>query len=137
MYEYTVLEVARVVDGDTLDFVIDLGFSTFKKERIRVGGIDAPESRTRDLAEKKLGLEAKDYLQRSLAAAQKILIQTEKEDKYGRFLGWLYLDGASVSINEKMINEGYAWAYDGGTKAKDLSQLEVLRRQFDTWIEAE
>lgn len=136
LYEYIVAEVARVVDGDTVDIVIDLGFSISKKERIRVGGIDTPESRTRDLAEKKLGLEAKDHLENKLATAQIIIVKTEKEDKYGRFLGWFYLDGATVSLNETMIAEGYAWAYDGGKKAKDLASLEVLRRQFGTWIDA-
>jgi micrococcal nuclease len=136
LYEYTVAEVLRVVDGDTVDIMLDLGFSISLKERIRVAGIDAPESRTRDLAEKKLGLEAKAYLADALATAQKIVVKTEKEDKYGRFLGWFYLDGATVSLNETMITEGYAWPYDGGTKEKDLASLEVLRRQFGTWIDA-
>ncbi|NJN72188.1 MAG: nuclease [Limnothrix sp. RL_2_0] len=137
MYEYVVAEVVKVVDGDTVDIVIDLGFSISKKERIRVADIDTPESRTRDLAEKKLGLEAKDYLENALTTAEQIIIKTEKEDKYGRFLGWLYLDGATVSLNEIMIAEGYAWPYDGGTKEKDLASLELLRRKFGTWIDAE
>ena len=135
MYEYRVAEILRVVDGDTVDLSIDLGFYLLKQERVRVAGIDAPESRTRNLAEKKLGLEAKDYVQKRLATAEKIVIRTEKIDKYGRYLGWLYLDGAATSLNEQMICEGYAWGYDGGRKEKDLAELEQLRRQFGTWIE--
>ncbi|AFY40678.1 nuclease (SNase domain-containing protein) [[Leptolyngbya] sp. PCC 7376] len=136
MYEYRVVSILKIVDGDTVDLNIDLGFSLFKNERFRVAGIDAPESRTRDLAEKRLGLEAKDFVQQRLETAETIVVRTEKEDKYGRYLGWLYLDGEETSLNEQMINDGYAWAYDGGRKNKDLAALEQRRRELGTWIEA-
>ncbi|WP_225875349.1 thermonuclease family protein [[Limnothrix rosea] IAM M-220] len=124
-----------MVDGDTVDLAIDLGFYLLKQERIRVADIDAPESRTRDLAEKKLGLEAKDFVQQQLETAAEIIIRTEKIDKYGRYLGWLYLDGAEISLNEQMIHDGYAWSYDGGRKTKNLGELEQRRRALGTWRE--
>ena len=137
MYEYKVNEVTKVVDGDTVDLQIDLGFDITKKERVRIGGIDAPESRTRNLEEKKLGLEAKAFVQEQLETAESIIIRTQKTDKYGRILGWLYLNGETVSLNDQMVEAGYAWIYDGGRKEKDLSELEERRRANGTWIEAE
>ena len=113
MYEYKIKEVVKIVDGDTIDVVIDLGFGLYKKERVRLGGIDAPETRTKDLNEKKLGLEAKEYLTNCLNDATILTVITEKEGKYGRLIGWLYVDGGVVSLNEQMIKEGYAWVYDG------------------------
>ena len=136
MYEYKVSQVTRVVDGDTVDLLIDLGFDITKKERIRIGGIDAPESRTRNLEEKKLGLEAKAFVEERLDKAETIIIQTRKTDKYGRILGWLYLNGETVSLNDQMVEAGYAWAYDGGRKEKDFTKLEQRRRAGGTWIEA-
>ena len=79
MYEYKVKEVVKVVDGDTIDVVIDLGFDLSKKERVRLAGIDTPESRTRDLEEKKLGLEAKEHLATNLTNAKQLIISTEKD----------------------------------------------------------
>jgi len=134
MYEYAVKEVVRVVDGDTVDVIFDLGFSLFKKERVRLAGIDTPESRTRNLEEKAMGLEAKDRVVYKLTSAEQIVCQTEKEGKYGRILGWLYLDGASrdgftaSSLNQELIDEGYAWEYDGGRKTKDLNELKERRK---------
>jgi len=128
MYEYAVKEVVRVVDGDTVDVIFDLGFSLFKKERVRLAGIDTPESRTRDLEEKAMGLEAKDRVVYKLTSAEQIVCQTEKEGKYGRILGWLYLDGASGSLNQELIDEGFAWEYDGGRKTKDLNELKERRK---------
>jgi endonuclease YncB( thermonuclease family) len=128
MYEYEVKEVIRVVDGDTIDVVFDLGFSLFKKERIRLAGIDAPETRTRDLEEKELGIQTKERVARKLAYAETIVCQTEKEGKYGRILGWLYLDGSAQSFNKQLIEEGYAWAYLGGRKIKDLKELRSRRK---------
>jgi micrococcal nuclease len=130
MYEYYVREVKNVVDGDTIDVVIDLGFNVLFEQRVRLAGIDTPESRTTDKAEKALGLEAKEYLKKHLKAAKNVVIRTEKMDsseKYGRILGWVYLDGASESINNKMIIDGYAWGYLGDTKVKDFAALAKAR----------
>ena len=125
MYEYKIKEIIKVVDGDTIDVLIDLGFGLLKKERVRVAGIDTPESRTRDLYEKKLGKEAAAYLKDQLTG--KITIKTEKDGKYGRMLGWLYKEGQDISIQEDMINRGYGWSYDGGTKKKDFQELRDIR----------
>ena len=132
-------EINRVVDGDTIDVTIDLGFDLYKKERVRVAGIDTPEKRTRDLEEKALGIDATNYLKEKLedtiAGDEELTIRTELKGgmgKYGRLLGWLYIGEDSVSINETMINEGYAWAYDGGTKQKNFEELREIRRSFGT-----
>ncbi len=130
MYEYRVKKVLKVVDGDTIDVDIDLGFNVSYTQRVRLAGIDTPESRTTDLKEKALGLEVKEYLKHSLEGAEDVVIQTEKPDsseKYGRILGWLFIDDEETSINEKMINDGYAWEYDGGTKQKDFDALLAKR----------
>jgi len=130
MYEYFVKEVKNVVDGDTIDVVIDLGFDILFASRVRLAGIDAPESRTTDKAEKALGIEAKEYLKKQLKDAKSVVIRTEKMDsseKYGRILGWVYINGESESINNKMINDGYAWGYLGKTKIKDFEVLKKAR----------
>lgn len=130
MYEYFVKEVTRVVDGDTIDVVIDLGFSIMFASRVRLAGIDTPESRTKDKAEKALGLESKKYLADRLKAAKNIVIKTEKLDsseKYGRILAWLYLDGDGNSVNHEMIEKGYAWGYLGDTKVKNFDELAERR----------
>jgi micrococcal nuclease len=127
MYEYKVKEVVKVVDGDTIDVVIDLGFDLSKKERVRLAGIDTPESRTRDLEEKKLGLEAKEHLSTNLTNAKQLIISTEKDGKYGRMLGTIHMNDDIVSLNQQMIDKGYAWEYDGGKKEKDLNDLRVKR----------
>lgn len=130
MYEYFVKSVNKIVDGDTIDVTIDLGFDILYNSRVRLAGIDTPESRTRDLEEKAMGLEAKDYLKERLRVAKKIVIRTEKLDsseKYGRILGWLFLDGETNSVNNQMILKGYAWEYGGETKDKDLDKLRKQR----------
>jgi micrococcal nuclease len=130
MYEYFVKEVKNVVDGDTIDVIIDLGFDILFASRVRLAGIDTPESRTTDKAEKALGLEAKEYLKKSLKDAKSVVIKTEKMDsseKYGRILGWVYVNGDTVSLNDKMINDGYAWGYMGETKIKDFEALKKAR----------
>jgi micrococcal nuclease len=132
MYEYFVKEVKNVVDGDTIDVVIDLGFNILFASRVRLAGIDTPESRTTDKAEKVLGLEAKEYLKKYLKDAKSVVIRTEKMDsseKYGRILGWVYVNGESESVNNKMINDGYAWGYLGETKIKDFKILEAQRQK--------
>jgi micrococcal nuclease len=130
MFEYYVKEVTKVVDGDTIDVVIDLGFDISFNSRVRLAGIDTPESRTKDLAEKALGLESKKYLADRIKSAKNVVIRTEKinsSEKFGRILGWLYLDGASNSINHEMIEKGYAWGYLGDAKAKDFDALLTAR----------
>jgi len=130
MYEYFVEEVRNVVDGDTIDVVIDLGFDILFASRVRLAGIDTPESRTTDKAEKVLGLEAKEYLKKQLKDAKSVVIRTEKmnsSEKYGRILGWVYVNGESESVNNKMINDGYAWGYLGETKVKDFEVLKKAR----------
>ena len=131
MYEYHVKKVLKVVDGDTIDVDIDLGFNVSYTQRVRLAGIDTPESRTKDLKEKALGLEVKDYLSKRLKDAKVVIIKTELPDsteKYGRILGWIYVDGENLSVNESMIKEGYAWTYDGGTKKKDFDVLISKRK---------
>jgi micrococcal nuclease len=130
MFEYYVKQVTKVVDGDTIDVVIDLGFDISFTSRVRLAGIDTPESRTKDLTEKALGLESKKYLADRIKEAKNVVIRTEKinsSEKFGRILGWLYLDGESNSINHEMIEKGYAWGYLGDTKVKDFDALLKAR----------
>lgn len=127
MYTYKIKEIIRVVDGDTVDVLIDLGFGITKKERVRIAGIDAPETRTKDLEEKRFGYEAKSFLE-SYLTEDLIIIKTEKEGKYGRILGWLYVNDLKTSVNDLMIKEGYAWVYDGGKKTKNFDELLAKRR---------
>jgi len=141
-YNFRVVEINRVLDGDTIDVTIDLGFDLFKKERVRVAGVDTPEKRTRDLEEKALGIDAtnwlKEKLEGALAGDDDLVIRTELVGgvgKYGRLLGWLYLGDGSLSLNEQMITEGYAWAYDGGTKQKNFDDLREIRRAHGTLVE--
>jgi micrococcal nuclease len=132
MFEYYVKKVTKVVDGDTIDVEIDLGFDISFTSRVRLAGIDTPESRTKDLAEKTLGLESKEYLKNHLKDAKSIVIKTEKmnsTEKFGRILGWLYVNGETVSVNDMMINDGYAWGYMGDTKVKDFNALANARKK--------
>ena len=138
-YNFRVTKINRVVDGDTIDVTIDLGFDLYKKERVRVAGVDTPEKRTRDKEEKVLGIDAtnwlKDKLEEAIKGDDELTIRTELKGgvgKYGRLLGWLYIGDDNVSLNEQMIGEGYAWPYDGGTKKKDFEELRQLRRSRGT-----
>ena len=140
-YNFRVVEINRVVDGDTIDVTIDLGFDLFKKERVRVAGVDTPGKRTKDLEEKALGLDAtnwmKEKLEGAIAGDDDLIIRTELVGgmgKYGRLLGWLYIGDAEISLNEEMIEEGYAWAYDGGTKQKNFGELREIRKQHGTLV---
>jgi micrococcal nuclease len=130
MFEYYVKKVTKVVDGDTIDVDIDLGFDISFTSRVRLAGIDTPESRTTDKAEKALGLESKEYLSKHLKDAKSVVIKTQKmnsTEKFGRILGWIYVDGDTVSLNDMMINDGYAWGYMGDTKVKDFEALKKAR----------
>ena len=140
-YNFRCLEINRVVDGDTIDVTIDLGFDLYKKERVRVAGVDTPEKRTRNLEEKALGIDATNWLKEKLESAvagdDDLIIRTELDGgvgKYGRLLGWLYIGDSEVSLNEQMIAEGYAHEYDGGTKNMDLEALREVRRLHGTLV---
>jgi micrococcal nuclease len=116
MYEYY-CEVTRIVDGDTLDVDIDLGFSTkLTKQRIRMLGIDTPESRTRDLEEKSRGLLSKKFLMDLCPVGSKIRLVSHGKGKFGRILGEIFIHQGVLSINKHMCNEGYAVEYYGGNK---------------------
>jgi micrococcal nuclease len=118
MYEYKV-KITRVVDGDTVDAEVDLGFDTFIKDRIRLMGLDTPESRTRNKKEKALGLAAKAYLKELLKENKgNIILRTSKEGKgkFGRILGTLLIYDGMTSVNQMLIDEGHARDYFGGSK---------------------
>ena len=138
-YNFRVTEIKKVLDGDTIDVIIDLGFDLAKTERVRIAGVDTPEKRTRNLEEKALGIDATEWLKDKLEGAidgdDDLVIRTELVGgvgKYGRLLGWLYIGDSDLSLNEQMITEGYAWAYDGGTKQKDFEELREIRRSYGT-----
>jgi micrococcal nuclease len=130
-YIYRIKEIHKIVDGDTIDASIDLGFDISLEKRIRLAGVDTPESRTADANEKKYGLESKEWLKHRCENAKNILIKTELPDsteKYGRIIGHLFINDESTSLNEQMIVSGYAWEYDGGTKKKDFEELLSRRK---------
>ena len=138
-YNFRVTKINRVIDGDTIDVTLDLGFSLLKKERVRIAGVDTPEKRTRNLEEKALGVDATNWLKEKLTETIKgedeLTIRTELVGgvgKYGRLLGWLYIGESDLSLNEQMITEGYAWTYDGGTKQKNFEDLREVRRSHGT-----
>ena len=129
MYEYG-CKVERVVDGDTVDVVLDLGFDIFHKCRVRLYGIDTPESRTRDLDEKARGKMAGSFLKESIDAGDKIVIQTKLKDskgKYGRVLGDVVVD--DVNINQLMVDKHLAVKYFGQSK-EDVEQEHLKNRQI-------
>ncbi len=141
-YNFRVVKINRVVDGDTIDVTIDLGFDLLKKERVRVAGVDTPEKRTRDKEEKALGIDATNWLKAKLENAirgdDELTVRTELVGgvgKYGRLLGWLYIGDAELSLNEQMIEQGYAWPYDGGTKQKNFEDLREVRRAHGTLVD--
>ena len=111
-------KVVRVVDGDTADAMIDLGFDTWVKKRIRFYGVDTWESRTRDLEEKKKGLEAKAYVKDLLENSDegKFLLKSHGVGKYGRVLGELFVKGHETSVNELLKENGHAYEYHGEKK---------------------
>ena len=140
-YNFRVIKINKVVDGDTIDVTIDLGFDLYKKERVRVAGVDTPEKRTRNLEEKALGLDATYWMKKQLEGAidgdDDLVIRTELVGgmgRYGLLLGWLCIGDAELSLNEQMITEGYAWAYDGGTKQKNFEELREIRRANGTLV---
>jgi endonuclease YncB( thermonuclease family) len=112
MYKYEIVNVRRVVDGDTLDVTVDLGFSIFHNITIRLLGINAPETRTRDLEEKAKGLEAKDFLRIFMDDNKdsSMMLESSELDSFGRSLGIVYVDGENIS--DLMLREGHAVPYD-------------------------
>ena len=131
-YIYRIKQVLKVVDGDTIDASIDLGFDISLEKRIRLAGIDTPESRTTNVKEKSMGLESKEWIKKTLEGAKDILIKTELPDsteKYGRIIGHLFINGQETSLNNQMITDGYALAYDGGTKDKNFDVLLERRKK--------
>jgi micrococcal nuclease len=129
-YIYRIKQIIKVVDGDTIDADIDLGFDISLSKRIRLAAVDTPESRTSDANEKKYGLESKEWLKHKVENAKNILIKTELPDsteKYGRIIGHLFINDQEKSLNDQMIVEGYAWEYSGGTKKKNFAELDAKR----------
>ena len=111
MHTYKIKKIKKIVDGDTIDVIINLGFSITISQRIRLKGINAAETRTLVAEEKEKGLKAKEWLAKELSREGEWIIETTKEDKYGRMLGTLYLVGDPVTVNERMINDGIANPY--------------------------
>ena len=131
-YIYRIKEIYKVIDGDTIDASIDLGFGIYLTRKIRLAGIDTPESRTTNIKEKAMGLESKEWIKKTLEGAKDILIKTELPDsteKYGRIIGHLFINGQETSLNNQMITSGYALAYDGSTKDKNFDVLLERRKK--------
>jgi len=134
MFEYIIKEVNKIVDGDTLDITIDLGFSILIKQRIRLEGIDAPETFTKDEVEKTFGNEAKDFVVLWVSSGNNFTVKTFKDDKYGRILARLYKNNDSESLNEQMIRKGYAWEYSDVEKRTKNFSLLLERRKASQLI---
>ena len=132
MYEYN-CKIVRVVDGDTVDVDIDLGFGIWRhKERIRLHGIDTPESRTRDLVEKKFGFQSKEMVESFLPVGsnQRLVTVKDSAGKFGRILGTLLIYDGMTSVNQLLIDEGHARDYFGGSKDE---QGEWTVEENGTW----
>lgn len=130
LFSYRIKQVLKIVDGDTIDCIVDLGFDMMMEARIRLAGIDAPELRTRDTEEKKFGMYAKEWLLNKLNGD--IIVTTEYDNekgKYGRILGTIWVDG--VNINHQMITENVAVAYTGGNK-EELENMHLENRRILT-----
>lgn len=128
-FAYVVKSIKKVIDGDTFDCILDLGFDVLLEARVRMAGIDTPESRTRDKVEKTFGLASKKFLKQHIKNAEKIIVRTELDNekgKFGRILGTVYLDG--VNINEKMCADGFAVEYFGQSK-DDIEGKHLENRQ--------
>ena len=127
MYTYNIVDVNRIVDGDTVDVTIDLGFSILYKTRVRLYGINTPEVRTKDLEEKKRGLAASQRLSDIIDEAEfsgyELILESTEKDKYGRYLGIIYIRKQEqqgvffdIDVNQQLIKEGHAVPYYGGKR---------------------
>lgn len=128
-FSYRVNKVTKIIDGDTIDVIIDMGFDILFKSRVRLFGIDTPESRTRDKVEKKFGLMSKKYLTDRLKKANKITIKTHKGEetgKFGRILGEILCDGENINL--AMCKKGHAVAYYGQNK-EDVQEAHLANRK--------
>ena len=130
MYTYNAT-IDRVVDGDTVDLNIDLGFDVWVKKRVRLDHVDTPEKRTRDLLEKVFGYVASDFVSIALHKAKKMIIKTTIDgstDKYGRVLGEIWCDDDATSINDQLIEKRYAVKYEGQNKSDvELAHINNMR----------
>ena len=127
-FSYRINKVTKIVDGDTIDVLLDMGFDIKYQSRVRLFGIDTPESRTRNLEEKVRGLISKEYLKQALKKAKKLTIKTHKGSetgKFGRILGEIFADG--VNLNLRMCKEGYAVQYYGQNKS--LVEAEHIKNK--------
>merc|ERR1719370_1596889 len=139
-YKFRIVKLNRVIDGDTIVVTIDFGFAGLRKvEKVRLAGIDTPEKRTADDYEKYFGIMATEWMTSQLKTVlngkEALTIRAPRKNmcgKFGRMLGWLFVGDDSISLNEKMIEEGFAWAYDGGKKTKDFDELLSKRREKET-----
>jgi micrococcal nuclease len=127
-FSYRIHKVLKIIDGDTIDVVLDLGFDILHKSRVRLFGIDTPESRTRDKEEKQRGLISKKYLTEAIKKGNKLTIKTHKGSetgKFGRILGEVFVDGKNINL--QMTKDGYAVAYYG--QNKNLIEAEHLKNK--------
>lgn len=127
MYKYRILEIIRVIDGDTIEAIIDLGFNIHLKQHVRLSNINAPTIRTLDEEVKKYGLRAKEKLQEYINTGDNIIVATQKptaDDKYGRVLGEVYVEGHSLTASEYLLANQYVWAYN--LEQENLSDLSPL-----------
>lgn len=125
MYEYKIKEIVKVIDGDTVDILIDLGFSVYHKERVRLSGIDTPEMNSKNLTEKEIAKKAKAFLTVWLKDQKNLTIKTYKDDKYGRLLGEIFGNGG-VCVNNLLMEKGFAWDYL--TDTRDINLLLELQQ---------
>jgi micrococcal nuclease len=129
MYQYKISNILRVIDGDTVEATLDLGFNIHLKQIIRLTNIDAPSIRTLDEEVKKYGLRAKEKLEEYLKTGDRIIVATQnpnRTEKFGRVLGELYVEGNSLTASEYLFSNEYAWVYDEENRKSDLSELAPL-----------
>jgi micrococcal nuclease len=129
MYQYKISNILRVIDGDTVEATLDLGFNIHLKQTIRLTNIDAPSIRTLDEEVKKYGLRAKEKLEEYLKTGDRLIVATQnpnRTEKFGRVLGELYVDGNSLTASEYLFANQYAWVYDEKNRKSDLSELAPL-----------
>ena len=130
MFEYKINNVNRIIDGDTLELVIDLGFGIHRVEKVRLNRVDTPETSSKNSEEKILGIEAKIYVENWVQNQKSIIIKTVKDDKYGRILADIYGTNGEC-LNDLLIKNGFAWEYDGTEKIKNFELLLERRKNND------